>query len=210
MSDVKAIIFDCDGVLVDSEPISNGVLIEMAAELGATFSMAYAYKHFKGNSLKKCISIINEQAPILDSIKFEQAFRERSFKAFKAGIKPIAHVESLIKSLKMPYVVASSGPEHKIQLNLELTGLWPYFENRVYSCYSIGKWKPDPSVFLWAAKELQLHPEQCLVVEDSVMGIQAALAGGFKVCAYSPEGDEELQNLADFTIDDMLKLNHYL
>lgn len=199
-------IFDCDGVLVDSEPISNGVLVEMTNELGGSINMSYAMKHFKGKALKKCIEHITELVEIQSANAFETEFRRRSYQAFREGIRPIKSVEAIIKSLKIPYCVASSGPMEKIEMNLQLTGLLHYFKNRIYSCYSIKKWKPDPAVFIWAAKELNLTPEDCLVVEDSHLGIQAAKNGGFKVCAYNPDNDESLTSIADFSIDDMLKL----
>ncbi|WP_115463168.1 HAD family hydrolase [Winogradskyella aurantiaca] len=210
MADFKAVIFDCDGVLVDSEPISNRVLVDMANEVGANINLQYAFNHFKGNSLKKCITLIEELAGISSVTEFEVEFRRRSFEAFKIELEPVPGVESLIKDLKIPYCVASSGPENKIRLNLELTGLLKYFENNIFSCYSINKWKPDPAVFLWAADQMKLQPSECLIVEDSILGIQAALSGGFTVCAYNPDDDESIENIVDFSIDSMLKLKDYL
>lgn len=210
MADFKAVIFDCDGVLVDSEPISNRVLVDMANEVGANINLPYAFKHFKGNSLKKCITLIDELTGISSVTEFEVEFRRRSFEAFKIELEPVPGVESLIQDLKIPYCVASSGPENKIRLNLELTGLLKYFENNIFSCYSINKWKPDPAVFLWAADQMKLQPSECLIVEDSILGIQAALSGGFTVCAYNPDDDESIENMVDFSIDSMLKLKDYL
>lgn len=210
MANFKAVIFDCDGVLVDSEPISNRVLVEMANEIGAGINLEYAFKHFKGNSLKQCINLIDQLAGISSAAEFEAEFRRRSFEAFKIELKPVPGIESLIQDLQIPYCVASSGPENKIRLNLEITGLLSYFESNIYSCYSINKWKPDPAIFLWAADELDLHPSECLVVEDSVLGIEAALSGGFTVCAYNPDYDRSIDEMVDFSIDSMLKLKDYL
>jgi len=210
MSDIKAVIFDCDGVLVDSEPISNRVLVEMANELGASLDLDFAYEHFKGNALKTCIQIISDRVPITSHQEFELEFRQRSFKAFESGITPVKDIEQLLQQIELPYSVASSGPENKIRLNLELTGLLQYFENRIYSCYAIQKWKPEPDVFLWAARDMNLEPAQCLVVEDSAFGVEAAKKGGFVVCAYNSESDfSRLEEYADFCIDDMLKLMDY-
>jgi HAD superfamily hydrolase (TIGR01509 family) len=207
MPGIKAVIFDCDGVLVDSEPISNRVLIEMANELGANLNLEYAYDNFKGNSLKNCIILISELVPLASKKQFEKDFRERSFRAFEKEIQPIAHIEEALNALRLPYAVASSGPQYKIELNLKLTGLLSYFENRIYSCYTIQKWKPEPDVFLWAAQDLKVAPEECLVVEDSIIGIEAALSGGFKVAAYNPENSNVLTERANRTFSDMLNLN---
>lgn len=211
MQQIRAIIFDCDGVLVDSEPISNRVLIEMAKAYGADIALDYAYTHFKGNSLKSCIKLISELVPIPSENEFEVEFRARSFEAFKNEIQPVKNVKQLLSQLEVPYCVASSGPQYKIELNLELTGLSQYFEDRIYSCYTINKWKPEPDIFLWAADELNVEPKECLVIEDSIYGVEAALKGGFMVCGFDPDGkDQELKKAAHFTIDHMLKLLDYL
>jgi HAD superfamily hydrolase (TIGR01509 family) len=207
MSEIKAVIFDCDGVLVDSEPISNRVLIEMANERGALIDMDYALRYFKGNSLKNCINRIDDLVGLESKEAFETEFRNRSFKAFEKEIQPIKNVRSLLEHLQLPYCVASSGPQHKIELNLRLTGLLSYFTNRIYSCYSIQKWKPEPDVFLWAAGDLKVEPKDCLVIEDSAIGVKAALRGGFKVCAFDAEGlFEAWAQQAHMTVSDMTEL----
>ncbi len=202
MSKYKCVIFDCDGVLVDSEPIGNQVLVDMANELGANIDLDYAYKHFKGGKMQSCVdkisTLINHPIPE----DFTTRYRQKSFEAFKANIKPVEGVIELIQSLKIPYAVASSGPENKIRLNLELTGLLPYFENKIFSCYAIQKWKPSPAVFLWAAKTLGFKPEECVVIEDSLIGVQAAKNGGFDVVGYTVHDyNNELKSEATYAFD---------
>jgi HAD superfamily hydrolase (TIGR01509 family) len=207
MSKYKCIIFDCDGVLVDSEPLSNQVMVDMANDLGAGIDLEYAYKHFKGNSFKNCRyqieKLINSHTPQ----DFESEYRRCSFEKFKNEIQPIKGIKDVLQNLDIPFCVASSGPENKIELNLELTGLLPYFENRIFSCYKVQKWKPDPAVFLWAADTMGYTPNECLVIEDSPIGVQGALNGGFDVFGYTAHDyKDELQINATKTFSDMIML----
>ena len=186
MSKYKCIIFDCDGVLVDSEPIGNQVMVDMANELGANIDLSYAYQNFKGNSLKNCTNqiskLVNGELPS----NFKDEYRRRSYEKFKNEIKPIDGIKEVLQNLKIPFCVASSGPLKKIKLNLKLTELLPFFqENRIFSCYSIEKWKPDPAVFLWAAETMDFRPSECLVIEDSPIGVEAAINGGFDVFGFT-------------------------
>lgn len=207
----KCIIFDCDGVLVDSEPIGNQVMVDMANEFGANINLDYAYEHFKGNALKNCVNHIADLINIELPANFESEYRRRSFEMFKSDIKPVEGISDVIKNLKIPFCVASSGPENKIQLNLELTGLWPYFKYNVFSCYSVQKWKPDPAVFLWAAKTMGFQPSECVVIEDSLVGVNAAIKGGFDVFGFTAHDyKDELKEKATKTFDHFLKLPELL
>ncbi|MFK7833005.1 MAG: HAD family hydrolase [Winogradskyella sp.] len=207
MSKYKCIIFDCDGVLVDSEPLGNQIMVDMANELGATINLDYAYQHFKGNALKNCIHQISDLISGEIPSNFESEYRRRSFNLFKSDIKPIEHVLDTLNNLTLPFCVASSGPENKIQLNLELTGLWPYFKSNVFSCYGVQKWKPDPAVFLWAAETMGFQPSECVVIEDSLVGVHAAISGGFDVFGFTAHDyKNELQKSATKTFDSFLKL----
>ncbi|WP_299363953.1 HAD-IA family hydrolase [Winogradskyella sp.] len=211
MSKYKCIIFDCDGVLVDSEPLSNQVMVDLANELGANIDLDYAYQHFKGNSFYNCSNkisaLIGKEVPK----DLELQYRQRSSEKFKAEIKPIQGIKELLDTLKVHYCVASSGPEHKINLNLELTGLFPYFEGKIFSCYTIQKWKPDPAVFLWAARTMGFNPKECLVIEDSLIGVEAALKGGFDVFGFTAHDYmNELHKDATKTFDSMIQLKELL
>jgi HAD superfamily hydrolase (TIGR01509 family) len=210
-SNYKCVIFDCDGILVDSEPIGNKVMVELANALGANIDLDYAYLHFKGNSLYKCMqhirNIIEKELPA----DFESEYRRISFQRFKKEIQPVEGVVDLVQSLNVPFCVASSGPENKIRLNLELTGLLPYFENKIFSCYAIEKWKPDPEIFIWASKMMGFHSSECVVIEDSIHGVEAALNGGFDVFAFTANDlNDELQEKATKTFDSMLNLKEML
>lgn len=207
MTNYKCVIFDCDGVLVDSEPLSNGMLVSMANELGLSLDLEYAYKHFKGNSLKNCMRQIENLLGSELPTTFESEFRKASFEVFRNEIKPVEGVKEVLDGIELPFCVASSGPENKIKLNLKLTGLLDYFEENIFSCYQIGKWKPEPDVFLWAADSMGFKPEECVVVEDSILGVQAARSGGFDVLGYTAHDyNNELAKVATTTFNDMSKL----
>jgi HAD superfamily hydrolase (TIGR01509 family) len=203
----KCIIFDCDGVLVDSEPIANAVLVEMANDFGANIDLKYALTHFKGGSMQSCVDKISGliKVPLPDN--FIESYRKRSFEAFKNEVKPVEGVKNVLDLLDIPFCVASSGPVEKIRFNLELTGLLPYFENKIFSCYTINKWKPNPAVFLWAADIMGFKPKDCLIIEDSLTGVKAAKNGGFDVFGFTAHDyNNELEKEASLTFNSMNEL----
>lgn len=207
MSKYKCIIFDCDGVLVDSETIGGGVLVDMANSLGANLELDSTHKLFKGKSLKVCMEVISDAVSKPLPVSFESEYREKSFEVFKKEVKPINGIAEVLKKLKVPFCVASSGPESKIRLNLELTGLLPFFEGNIFSSYAIQKWKPEPDIFLWAAETMGFKPHECLVIEDSLSGVRAAKAGGFDVFGFTEHDfNNELQAEAPVTFNNMSKL----
>lgn len=204
MSKYKCIIFDCDGVLIDSETIAIGVMVDMANELGANIPVEGAVTKFKGKSFNLCMDVISNaiNKPLPES--FEADYRVRTFKAFKESIQPIDGIKDVLENIKLPFCVASSGPENKIKLNLEVTGLLSFFENKIFSCYAIQKWKPEPDIFLWAAKTMGFKPEECLVIEDSMSGVRAAKAGGFDVFGFTAHDyNDELKTEATNTFNNM-------
>lgn len=207
MSKYKCIIFDCDGVLIDSESIAIGVLVDMANELGANLNFKESLIALKGKSLNSCMALISDIIgnPLPDD--FEKDYRARTFETFRKEIQPIKGIKEVLENLTVPFCVASSGPENKIRLNLDVTGLLPHFENKIFSCYTIQKWKPEPDIFLWAAETMGFNPKDCLVIEDSVSGVKAAKAGGFDVFGYAEHDyKNELEDLADKTFNSMAEL----
>lgn len=177
----KCIIFDCDGVLVDSEPISNRILHRQAQSFGFTKDLDYVLGNFCGASMQQCIDAIEEDigSPLPDN--FREVYRAEMYEAFKRELKPVKGIHKLIEKLIVPFCVASSGPRRKIEQNLQLTGLMEHFKPNIFSCYDIQKWKPDPEIFLYAASNMGYAPHECLVIEDTITGVQAGLAGGFHV-----------------------------
>ena len=191
MKNYKCIIFDCDGVLVDSETLSSQVIVDIANDYGANIDVAYAMENFKGGFLKDCIKQIEEIIEKSLPISFEKEYRQRSFKVFKNELKPVEGVKELLGMLTIPFCVASSGPKEKIKLNLEITKLDVFFDKNIFSCYDFGLWKPDPTVFLYAVEYMGFKPKECLVIEDSLKGVEAALNGGFDVYGYVSQDEKE-------------------
>jgi HAD superfamily hydrolase (TIGR01509 family) len=213
MGDIKCIIFDCDGVLVDSEIIGNQILLSMAKELGFKMTIEDAIKNFNGRSLKDSFQYIENSTQKKMPDNFESEYRRLTFEAFKTNLKPIEGVKEFVDSLTVSFCVASSGPIEKINLNLTTTGLIEKFENKIFSSYQINSWKPDPEIFLFASKEMGFKPEECIVIEDSKAGVISAIRGGFKVYGFANENNanelkeegatifysfEELANLLNF------------
>jgi len=206
----ECIIFDCDGILVDSEQITFSVLSEMSREVGVMLSETELEKYFLGKSLNSIIRFLEKETGknLVDT--FESDFRRRTFERFKTDLQPVDGISALLDRISVPACVASSGPPAKIRMNLELTGLTEYFGNKVFSCYDLQRWKPDPAVFLHAAQTMGYRPEQCVVIEDSPTGVRGAIAGGFRVYALSRHGNEALLAEAGATVyhhhDDLYRL----
>jgi HAD superfamily hydrolase (TIGR01509 family) len=182
----KAIIFDCDGTLVDSETLTSEVLVEMAAEHGLTIPLSEAVSRFRGHKLSHCIADMEQRLGRSLPPDFTAEFRTRSAEVLRLRLLPIDGALELATSLRLPFCVASSGPREKIELSLAVTGLLPFFKDAIFSSYEVGSWKPDPGIFLHAARALGARPADCLVVEDSLPGIQAGLAAGMQVVVYEP------------------------
>lgn len=187
----KCIIFDCDGVLVDSEKISSKVLVDMANALGATIDMEYAELNFTGKSLESVFLIIENLTGKKLPKNHEREYRDQTFETFKSELQPIKGIHKLLDGISVPFCVASNGPVDKMLLNLSITNLLDKFENRIFSAYQIKRWKPDPELFLHAAKEMGFTPSECVVIEDSMAGIKAARKGGFDVFGFANKHNSE-------------------
>ncbi len=185
---IQAIIFDCDGTLVDSETIGAAVLAEALAEEGLAMSAAEVLHAFRGRRMATTLAEVSALLGRALAQDFEARLRDRSARAVRAGLREIAGATALVEALSLPFCVASNAPRAKTELNLTVTGLLPHFEGRIFSAYEVGSWKPDPGLFLHAAQAMGTAPAHCLVVEDSAPGVQAALAAGMQVVALLPEG----------------------
>lgn len=184
MPDIGALIFDCDGTLVDSEPIGAAALAEEARTLDpALVFEEHELLAFKGQSMALNLEFIGRRLGRALPADFEQRARARMALAFRERLQPIPGAIELLRSLRVPYCVASNGPLHKMQVSLDVTGLLPWLEGRIFSAYEVGSFKPDPGLFLHAARAMGVAPERCAVVEDSHPGIEAGLAAGMMVYA---------------------------
>ena len=187
----KAVIFDCDGTLVDSETISMEVLLECVSALegaqGVAMTHAEAMTRFAGNDLKVVFQELEAQmsAPLPED--FLPEFRRRQLAALAERLQPVDGAMELLASMSSPFCVASNAPHQKIRICLESTHLIQHCNPKlIFSAYDVQAWKPDPKLFLASAKELQFAPEECVVVEDSVFGIEAGHNAGMQVIAFDP------------------------
>jgi len=185
----QLVIFDCDGVLVDSEPASNRIFSEMLVDLGLATDYARVCRDFVGLSMARCLTIIEARLGRKVPAGFEVELQARTFDAFREKLDPVPGVADALDRLAVPFCVASSGEHEKMRLTLGLTGLLPRFEGRMFSATEVEKGKPHPDLFLHAARALGVAPQACAVVEDSLPGIRAGRAAGMLVYGYSPGSD---------------------
>ena len=185
-----AVIFDCDGVLVDSERLANEVLVESLQPFGIRLTVEDAMARFCGVRMADCVAQLERLrgTPLPES--FVPQLRKQMAVVFTDRLKPIEGALELLRTLSLPYCVASSAPREKIELSLSLTGLLPYLQGRMYSSYDIEDWKPSPGLFIHSARSMGIEPHRCAVVEDSWPGIQAGLAAGMTVYAFQPRDSD--------------------
>lgn len=183
------IIFDCDGVLVDTELIQLRIMATMVQELGGTLTEEEALLYFRGSKMAEHLELIErDYLPRPLPATFEATMRQRWESAFQEKLEPIAGVRPMLEAISLPKCVASNGPLDKMRLTLTLTGLISYFDDRLFSAYEIGRWKPDPGLYLHAAEAMGIPPQHCAVVEDSAVGVQAAVAAGMTVFGFADNG----------------------
>ena len=188
---MELVIFDCDGVLVDSELLSNRVLAQELAEIGLPMSLEETIATFMGHSMAACVAIIEERTCRPVPLNFVADFRDRTFEVFRRELRPVPGIELVLDAIDLPCCVASSGPPDKIQLTLSITGLLPRFAGRIFSAVEAERGKPHPDLFLHAAHKMGAAPTACVVVEDSVRGVQAAVAAGMRVFGYADLTDAD-------------------
>jgi len=205
------VIFDCDGVLVDSEILSAQVFAEcLADQYGIHVSPYYSLEAYRGKSVADCISMItNELTEKLDWKNLSQEERQQKGMAFwrhiqlqtlvacEQRLKPVEGVESVLISLQsknIPFCVASNGKHEKMAVTLATTNLMKYVSGNVFSFEDVARGKPAPDLFLYAAKTMGVAAEQTIVVEDSLTGVIAAKAAGMRALAYCPPDEHGNQN----------------
>lgn len=181
----ELVIFDCDGVLVDSERISNIEFMEMLNELGLPLNLDDMFEHFMGKSMPQCLELVSSMLGKPPPLDFEENYQRRIRIAFKNGLRPVVGVPEMLCNLKLPCCVASSGSLAKMQTTLGITGLLPRFAGRLYSATQVARGKPAPDVFLNAATQCGVKPGACAVVEDTPTGVEAGVAAGMTVFGYA-------------------------
>ena len=184
------VIFDCDGVLVDSELITNRVFAQMLNELGIAISLEDMFERFVGRSMPQCLEILAKLLGRPVPQHFVEEFQTRSATALKAELKAVPDIEMVLAAMRVPYCVASSGTHEKMHTTLGVTGLLAQFRGKMYSVTEVAQSKPFPDVFLHAARQHGVMPADCAVIEDTPTGVRAGVAAGMTVfgyCALTPK-----------------------
>jgi HAD superfamily hydrolase (TIGR01509 family) len=179
------VIFDCDGVLVDSEPISNRLLAERLTAVGLPTSVEDSMRDYMGRSWASCTAIIEGKLGRGLPPGFAAGYHAAVFAAFERELRPVAGIEAVLDGLPAPCCVASSGSHERIRKALGVTGLLARFKGRIFSATDVEHGKPAPDLFLHAAALMGVSPGECVVVEDSPAGVQAGRAAGMTVLGYA-------------------------
>lgn len=205
------VIFDCDGVLVDSEIIYAQVSRDCLKEMGVELSAQDILEAYRGKSVADCIRMLTEELATLDAwkelsvseqtargVQFWQHVQLQTLLACEKELEPVAGVMKVLDALQqkqISFCVASNGRHEKMRMTLAKTGIMPYVQGRVFSFEDVTRGKPAPDLFLHAAKTLHTPPAQAIVVEDSLTGIQAAVAAGMRPLGYCPPNSDGSDNV---------------
>ncbi len=181
---VDLVIFDCDGVLVDSETISASVLIDMLAGIGIPMQPEFVRAEFLGRSFPTVAKTIRASFQVELPEDFERAYRATLLRRFVGELRPTRGIEALLSRLRRPAAVATSSSPERVARTLEIAGLAHWFGPHVFTASLVANGKPAPDLFLHVAREMAAAPSRCLVIEDSSPGIAAAQAAGMQVLFY--------------------------
>ncbi|SRR5579883_1163107 len=180
------IIFDCDGTLVDSEYLCNLGLTNKLQEIGIFEDANELMKKFRGWKLSNILIKIEDYYSIKLPHDFVESYRLEVASLFDRHLQAMPYIFDALNMLNFKKCVASSAPVTKIQHALSLCKLSAFFNENIFSSYVVGSWKPDPNLFIYAAKEMCSKRENCIVVEDSDLGILAAKNAGMKSIYFNP------------------------
>ncbi|MBC7311130.1 MAG: HAD family hydrolase [Rhizobium sp.] len=184
----RLVIFDCDGVLVDSEPIALAVLADFLGQAGVAIDEEGVARRFLGRSLASVRETVRDEFGLEIDEAFLSRMRDVLYARFRAELRPIDGIPAVIAGFAaagIDWCVASSSQKERVELCLRATGLIDHFAPHIFSATMVARGKPAPDLFLHAAQAMGYSPEQCLVIEDSPSGIEAARAAGMRVIAFT-------------------------
>ena len=199
----ECIIFDCDGTLVDSEYLCNRALEIKLKDYSIDCSVDELVEKFRGVNLATILKSIEADHKIKFDQDFIPQYRQIVKALFEKDLLPCDGVKEMLSQIQLPICVASNAPMEKIIHALRLTELLDFFDGNIFSAYNVGAWKPDPEIFLFAARSMECNPQDCLIVEDSPTGIKAAKRAGIYSVLYDPnnlannhEADIKIQHMS--------------
>lgn len=213
----RLVIFDCDGVLIDSEVVACRVDAACLTEIGVTITAEQVMERYVGIGLVEMLADIAAKAGRELPADLADAMRRRTAAAFESELMAIAGVDAVLTALRLPRCVASGSEPARIRQSLTLTGLLHHFEPHVFSATQVAHGKPAPDLFLFAAATMGVAPAECQVIEDSVAGVRAACAAGMPVLGFTggshcrPGHDDRLRSAGATTVfADMWRLPELL
>ncbi|MBC3765528.1 HAD-IA family hydrolase [Neptunicella marina] len=196
---VKLVIFDCDGVLIDSEIISLKVLKGLLADLGVELDNAYFTREFLGRSFSRVKQAVKDDFNVILPDEFEQQYLNKLIQVFDQQLAPVDGIKQVLSQLNIPFCVATSSHRERTDRALKATGLTDYFGRHIYTASQVKRGKPEPDLFLFAANQHQVQAQNCLVIEDSMSGLQAGIAAGMQVWHFQG-GSHMPSSIADFSL----------
>jgi HAD superfamily hydrolase (TIGR01509 family) len=201
------VIFDLDGTLVDSETLCNQAFLDLLPDLNEPVSSLLL--RYRGRKLTNIFSDLEARLSMTLPGDFEQTYRARVAELMQLELKLMPGVADMLAALPYPKCIASSGPPAKIAQALEICSLSSHFGPHLYSSHTVGSWKPEPDLFLHAAKAMGFEPDRCAVIEDSDVGVEAAMRAGMHAFHYLPKGEASGHRQAK-AFSDMLNLGHLI
>ncbi len=189
------VIFDCDGVLIDSEPIAHRVLAEQLRGVGLALSFDDVMREFLGRTRDGCLEHAERLAGRALPPDFARRWDEALFAALAREVRPVAGIEEVLRTLPWPYCVASNGTEARMRKALEAAGLLPLVGERLFTAAEVARPKPAPDLFLHAARSMGAAPQRSVVVEDTPTGVKAAVAAGMGVFGYAGAAHADVEAL---------------
>ena len=201
------VIFDCDGVLVDSEPLAARVFAEHLGKFGVFLTASECEAKFRGHTMEYCLSVLHTEYPGTLPHDFLDSLAWATQEAFGKDLRPVRGVERVLQWLQaqgVPFCVASNGALGKVWHSLEVTGLRSYFGDYCFSAEQVKHGKPHPDLFLFAARAMAADAAQTLVIEDSIAGVTAAMRAEMKVLRYGLPLHVEQWRVSSFTEMDKL------
>ena len=181
------LIFDCDGVLVDSERVANQVFARVLDEVcGLEFSLEEMFDIFVGHSRAQCLQKIEAMTGTPPPAELDRRYQQDINAALADSVQAVAGIETVLDGLQIPYCVASSGSHEKMRMTLGKSGLQRYFGDNIFSTSEVSRGKPHPDIYLHAAESMGgFEPARCLVIEDSPIGVEGAAAAGMTVFGFA-------------------------
>ena len=205
------VIFDCDGVLVETEPLATQLFVQMFAEYGFQLSYEECLRKFAGAVISKRLEVTAQALNWTPPADFLSIFDQRIIPLTESELKTVPNIHALIESLSVPICVASNGSRDEITLRLKLAHLTQRFGSAIFSGLEVPHPKPAPDVFLAAAKAFNISPARCIVIEDSTLGVTAAVRAGMKVYGHAAvTSSEALREAGAIPFANMLELKTLL